>query len=291
MNIETANRLLQYRKKLGYSQEELASKIGVSRQAVSKWERAEASPDTDNLVLLAQLYGVSLDELITGSPATTATEDVTSESTESDNDTTEEASKEPQKNGINFESEDGDHVHISFKDGINVNSKNGDKVKVGFDGIHVEEGGKTRAYTSEDGKVHIDDEFNKKHKRKKSKAEKVWNAFPFWLLSIIGFFAWGASGQCFGYSLSWVCFLAIPLYYSLGSAIFHRKPQHFAFPVLIVVLYMFFGFFDVCGGWSYGWVGFLTIPFYYWFCDIIKPSKKKSCDDFCECQAEDISEE
>ena len=39
MNIETANRLLQYRKKMNLSQEELASRIGVSRQAVSKWER------------------------------------------------------------------------------------------------------------------------------------------------------------------------------------------------------------------------------------------------------------
>ena len=66
MNIETANRLLQYRKKMNLSQEELASRIGVSRQAVSKWERAEASPDTDNLILLADIYGVSLDELLKG---------------------------------------------------------------------------------------------------------------------------------------------------------------------------------------------------------------------------------
>lgn len=64
MDIETANRLLQYRKKHNLSQEELANKIGVSRQAVSKWERAEASPDTDNLILLAEIYGVSLDELL-----------------------------------------------------------------------------------------------------------------------------------------------------------------------------------------------------------------------------------
>ena len=66
MNIVTANRLLDYRKKNNLSQEELAEKIGVSRQAVSKWERAEASPDTDNLIKLAEIYGVSLDELIKG---------------------------------------------------------------------------------------------------------------------------------------------------------------------------------------------------------------------------------
>ena len=64
MNIEIANRFQQLRKKNNLSQEELAEKIGVSRQAVSKWERAEASPDTDNLILLSKLYGISLDELL-----------------------------------------------------------------------------------------------------------------------------------------------------------------------------------------------------------------------------------
>ena len=64
MNIETANRLYELRKKNGLSQEELADKLGISRQAVSKWERAEASPDTDNLICLAKLYNVSLDDLL-----------------------------------------------------------------------------------------------------------------------------------------------------------------------------------------------------------------------------------
>lgn len=70
MNIEIANRLYEMRKKKGLSQEELAEKIGVSRQAVSKWERAESSPDIENLILLSQLYCVSLDELLMNEPYT-----------------------------------------------------------------------------------------------------------------------------------------------------------------------------------------------------------------------------
>ena len=64
MNIEIANRLVQLRKENGLSQEALAAKLGISRQAISKWERAEASPDTDNLMALAELYGMSLDALL-----------------------------------------------------------------------------------------------------------------------------------------------------------------------------------------------------------------------------------
>ena len=69
MNIETAKRLFEYRKANGFSQEELAEKIGVSRQAISKWERSESSPDTDNLIALANLYGITIDELLNGTDA------------------------------------------------------------------------------------------------------------------------------------------------------------------------------------------------------------------------------
>lgn len=64
MNVETAQRLAELRRSKGFSQEGLARKLGLSRQAVSKWERAESSPDTENLISLAKLYGVSLDELL-----------------------------------------------------------------------------------------------------------------------------------------------------------------------------------------------------------------------------------
>lgn len=83
MNIEIANRLVQLRKEKGYSQEELAAQLGISRQAVSKWERAESSPDTDNLILLARLYGISLDRLLMTSAPDEELRDPDKETTDS----------------------------------------------------------------------------------------------------------------------------------------------------------------------------------------------------------------
>lgn len=70
MNIKLADRLVKLRKEHKLSQEALAEKLGLSRQSISKWERAEASPDTDNLIALAEVYGITLDQLIGNSEAT-----------------------------------------------------------------------------------------------------------------------------------------------------------------------------------------------------------------------------
>ncbi len=64
MNIQIANRLVELRKTHGLSQEALAEQLGISRQAISKWERAEASPDTENLMTLCSLYGVTMDSIL-----------------------------------------------------------------------------------------------------------------------------------------------------------------------------------------------------------------------------------
>ena len=52
-------RISLYRKKLNISQEELGARLGVSRQAVSKWETGTADPSTSNLLALAKLFGVA----------------------------------------------------------------------------------------------------------------------------------------------------------------------------------------------------------------------------------------
>ncbi len=62
--MKFADKLKNIRKKIGISQEELADKINVSRQAVTKWETGKGIPDIDNMIALATLFNVSLDDLL-----------------------------------------------------------------------------------------------------------------------------------------------------------------------------------------------------------------------------------
>ncbi len=59
-----ADKIIDLRKKNGWSQEELAEKLGVSRQSVSKWEGAQSVPDMGRVVQLSELFGVSTDYLL-----------------------------------------------------------------------------------------------------------------------------------------------------------------------------------------------------------------------------------
>ena len=59
-------RLYQLRRERGISQEELANIIGVSRQAVQKWESGASQPNMDNLVAISEYFGVTLDYLLKG---------------------------------------------------------------------------------------------------------------------------------------------------------------------------------------------------------------------------------
>lgn len=59
-------KIKKYRQKLGLSQEQLAEKINVSRQAITKWENDSGIPDIDNLISLSKVMGISLDELVMG---------------------------------------------------------------------------------------------------------------------------------------------------------------------------------------------------------------------------------
>ena len=62
--MELAEQIAALRKKHGFSQEELGEKLGVSRQAVSKWENGTTAPSTTNLMAMAKLFGVEAAELL-----------------------------------------------------------------------------------------------------------------------------------------------------------------------------------------------------------------------------------
>ena len=228
MTIEIADRLVKLRKKYGYSQEELADKLGLSRQAVSKWERAEASPDTDNLICLAKLYGVSLDELL---------------ATDEDIDTIVE---EQVKNDNKEETKD-DHVEIK-DDHVILFAKDGKKVTVDHDGITC---------YNKDGSV----------KRKNFNVPNaILGAIEATLftMAVVAYILLGA--LCNMWHNAWVLLFVPEIICSFARAIMKKNAQHFN--IAFVSLFTFFFVCMWIPGldaklWHPMWVVFFAIPLYH----------------------------
>lgn len=70
MNI--ADRIQYLRKQKGYSQEQLADKVGVSRQAVSKWESGQSTPDLEKIIAMSDIFGVTTDYILKGTEPVSA---------------------------------------------------------------------------------------------------------------------------------------------------------------------------------------------------------------------------
>ena len=58
------DKLQLLRKQNGYSQEQLADKLGIARQTLSKWENGQAVPELGNLISLSNLYGITIDRIV-----------------------------------------------------------------------------------------------------------------------------------------------------------------------------------------------------------------------------------
>ena len=251
MNIEIANRLVQLRKANNLSQEELAAKIGISRQAVSKWERAEASPDTDNLIDLARLYRISLDELLR------AEEPSVPEAAEKPMDT----AAAPQSSAL---------------------------VNIGTGHLHVEDGHANGVQMS--GDTWRENRWLRFPYPLLALIVFLGLGFgggwwhPGWLVFLTiplyytlvsgGRKHWISAGTLavavylllgFLWNLwhpGWLVFLAVPVVDSAVEVVTERKSwRHFAYPVLAVLVFLMLGFFG--GWWVWCWMVFLTIPLYY----------------------------
>lgn len=281
MNIEIANRLVQYRKKNNLSQEQLAEKIGVSRQAVSKWERSEASPDTDNLILLARLYNVSLDELLmtddeipvkaaeeiketekVGAEASDSTDDIKTEEKEQSNSDKEEK-VHIGRDGIHIK-DNGEEVHVSFS-GVKVRDRHGKRVDVGFNGVRVSDN-EEEFINWDEYDCHDGWNWNEWKGKKK---QTMLTTFPYSCICIICYLLMGFFLDA--WSWSWCIFLTIPIFHGCMEAIIYKKAKYIPYPILMVVGYLLIGF--LLNGWWWGWLLLLTIPI---FEGTIKAVKKRN---------------
>lgn len=75
-NLKLNDNICFYRKKQGLTQEELAQRLGVTNQSVSKWESAQCCPDISLIPKLADIFEISIDELFDNEPRTSVTKEV-----------------------------------------------------------------------------------------------------------------------------------------------------------------------------------------------------------------------
>ena len=256
MNIQIANRLVALRKANGYSQEELAAKLGISRQAVSKWEQAQSCPDTDNLICLSKLYHISLDELLLAEENEKelypAPKEKEGDSTEGENigqpgeEQAEDAGKEKTEETAEetffseerevYESDDGSRVETR---------RNGDTVTVTV----TDAQGRSVTVTEEGGKksLHFDGlDPNDPDTEALLKKFRIGNTET-------------PDGN--GMEEPLESFDGVP-----EKKIKNKRRIGWlagSYPVLCALIYLFLGF--VWNLWHPGWIVFLTIPIYYAF--------------------------
>lgn len=314
MNIETANRLLKLRKEHNLSQEELAQKLNISRQAVSKWERAEASPDTDKLIDLAELYGVTVDELLSGSKEKKQEESETnansntddSHNTQNEQSKTTEAPNNNDNTSYNNKSEDGRNSYeqsykdkVNFKHGIHVHSANGDKVDIGLDGIHVVEKGKDKVHIGFDGINVFDDEgenisedYFSRHKDesgnwnwngnqpininvKQKPTPTIYKILYAFPFPLFAIIAFACIGIFVDNGWTFSWLSFLTIpLYYTAVSAFKHRNLNI-FCYPVLMAIIFFGLGIIEGIWGYSWLVFLTIPFYYWIGESINKLKKQ----------------
>lgn len=275
MNLEIASRLVALRKENNLSQEALAEKLGISRQAVSKWERAEASPDTDNLIALAKLYCVSLDELLQiydkeedesheqyclQSGVRQKYEKYDGEQTKTGG--TEDG--EAEEGSVQDESDDEEDVHIGF-DGIHVKDKSGE-VHVSWSGIHVVDKDKDNEVHIDKNGIRVTGDDAENHIFTRGKEAEL----PLCMIAIVVYIIIGCVYNV--WHPGWLIFLLVPIISTLICAVRNRNANLFAYPVLVVLVFLYSGL--VNRVWHPAWAVFLTIPLYYSLVGYIRQWRK-----------------
>ena len=287
MDLAMAQRLVDRRKAAGLSQEALAAQLGVSRQAVSKWERSESSPDTDNLIALAALYDVSLDELLYGEAASdvdTSADDAPDANNSDEAEDTETSTEHTNcgdkplvdislAHGIHvIDPNKGEEVHVGWN-GIHVaNERKGEEVHVGPGGLHIDtlEDDGHSVHTNDDGTVTIDGETFSSWKEAHDKLDhhgkhfntglgRAWNKFPFPALVALAYLVLGIAYGTWATGLLLV--FLVPVYYAIGDFIDRRHLSKLIECVYPAAAIAWFLYMWLCLGQPHpAWAILITIP-------------------------------
>lgn len=298
MNLETANKLLALRKKNNLSQEDLAEKLGVSRQAISKWERGETSPDTDNLISLANLYRISLDELLDIDVKTFKSDYVPPLDNDDMSHKTIKLTKSEDDEFNYFNSKRVVYPKGSLQEEVYPQKNNDEPPHEFKSAISDIENNFSQTYKQSNPIVVVpqpEDKSKKKSKHKgffrknkdknKSNIPKFTNnrfinwfedkmkkfnisykglyTFPIYAIGIALGILFSETCGYYGNYLAGASVLGIPLYYTFITAIKKRNANYFGYPILALILVLLsMGFFN---GEELSALWLATIPFYYWF--------------------------
>ena len=254
-------RLSRIRKEKGLTQEDIAKRIVISPQAVSKWENDVSSPDILVLSSLADILGVSVDELLGRENAEHVEQEEKREERKAERETVEsEVVDDDDKVYTDDEGTvhfDDGHTHVSFTGGIHVQDGE-DEVHIDRHGIYVKEHGKEKVNI---GGVHVN--------VNPVKDKEFWiTQGSLFGLATLAYILMGLfwTDQYMGWKMGWIVFLLPPVIWSLYHAIVRKRFTDFAYPVAVTAAYLTLGFLgDYLGfvGWGFYWFLFITIPVYY----------------------------
>lgn len=259
------NNLYELRRRHGLSQEEFAEKLYVSRQAVSKWERGEAYPDTENLIAISDMFGVTIDDLLKsenicdGEPVSEENED------NNDNDSAFKVNvgnkvKVNLTGGITVDDDDT-KVKIDFDNGDILVDDEDCKVKVGLGhgGITVDSDDGVSINLGKHGiKIH-DNHDDDDEIRTATGPIAIFDKVPYPIIAALAFLCCGFFLD--GWGWAWTFFMTIPIYYSVLTSIRKRCFSSFDYTIFVAFIYCLISVLFKL--WHPMWIIFLTIPMYY----------------------------
>lgn len=258
MDMFTGKKIADLRKFNSLSQEALAEKLGVSRQAISKWERGEASPDMENFSALAGIFGVTVDDLLGDKKAhelfdfesKKQPQPVVAEVPENVDITGAATVSQPNATAENesFEAPVVTVVEVTEAEKKAPSEKAPKKIR-----------GRAKRLLEKKERTHF-----------KPKVKRAMNLVPVFLIVPIAYVLLNMKLQL--WHPTWLLFFILPVYYFTAFAFNASNKRGFFLklpvPFLLIGIYLCFGF--VKDLWHPMWIIFLILPVYYWVAYHIK---------------------